>query len=849
MLKAILLLACINSIGVPGISIALCQAHEAPWPMFCHDPQHTARSRYVGPDVPSRKWMIATEGPVISSPVVSAEGTVYVGSGDGRLWAVNSDGSLRWSYMTGSSIRSSPSISVYGGTIYIGSDDDSLYAINPDGSLKWVFATEGDVVSSPTVATDGTIYVGSDDGKLYALYPDGSLKWSYPTGGQIWYSSPALGNEGTIYVGSHDHQLYAFNPDGSLKWSYATNGPVASSPTIGGDETVYVGSEDCKLYTLKPDGSLKWSFRTGNTIRSSPALDFDGTVYVGSYDGKLYAFNPDGSLRWSYRTDQVMFSSPAIGKDGTIYVGTTGRKLYAINPDGSLRWYYATDDQILSSPAIGSDGTIYIGSNDQRLYAIYSGTGGMVRRVPSEYETIQAAIDVAYDWDTVLVADGVYTGDGNRDMDFKGKTIVVMSENGPEATIIDCGGSSRDPHRGFYFHRDEDEGAVLEGFTIKNGYVTDSRGGGILCWEASPTIKNNNITGNTASESSGGGIYCLRHYGYIMDNAINANTAWKYGGGICCNNCWVFVEGNEVRGNKAEVGGGIVFLGAGGKVVKENTIIGNSAGNMGGWSGVGGGIYLGFAVGNHIEGNIICRNTATSYGGGIYCLEECSPYIKGNTFAENKAEVGGGIYCSRSCFPKILNSIFWADSASSGREIAFGETCSLEVIYCDIQGGWEGEGNIEADPLFVLSDHKDYRLLWRSPCIDSGDPDFYDPDGSRSDMGKFYFDQTDSFTVYVTPDKSVFIPGDTLEVTYTLINRWPESGSFWIRSIVHLPWGGSKVVMEPELHELDPETTDQFSVLHAVHKKAPSGWYEYRCKIGIPPHTLFDQDYFFSKIK
>jgi hypothetical protein len=60
--------------------------------------------------------------------------------------------------------------------------------------------------------------------------------------------------------------------------------------------------------------------------------------------------------------------------------------------------------------------------------------------VPADYERMQAAIYSAEDGDTVLVADGTYTGNGNRDIDFLGRSIVVMSENGPDATVIDCRG-------------------------------------------------------------------------------------------------------------------------------------------------------------------------------------------------------------------------------------------------------------------------------------------------------------------------------------------------------------------------------------------------------------------------
>jgi outer membrane protein assembly factor BamB len=315
-------------IALMPANTAQAQPADSAWPMFGQNLQRTGRSPYSGPEVPKLKWGFTTGYDVYSSPAIGTDGTIYVGSEDGRL-----------------------------------------YAINPNGSQKWSFTTGDRVYSSPAIGANGTIYVGSTNGKLYAINPDGSQNWSFTTGGAV-LSSPAIGANGTIYVGSTSGKLYAMNPDGSHSWNFTIGARIFSSPAIGADGTIYVGADDWKLYAIKPDGSQKWSFTTGSWVESSPAIGADGTIYVGSYDNKLYAINPNGSQKWSFTTGDWVESSPAIGADGTIYVGSEDDKLYAINPNGSQKWRFTTGGWVYSSPAIGADGTIYVGSYDNKLYAI-----------------------------------------------------------------------------------------------------------------------------------------------------------------------------------------------------------------------------------------------------------------------------------------------------------------------------------------------------------------------------------------------------------------------------------------------------------------------------------------------
>ncbi|AKB37164.1 cell surface protein [Methanosarcina siciliae C2J] len=342
---------------------------DTAWPKFGRDLNNTGQSPYAGPETNKTVWTYKTgSGIRYCGPSIGSEGTIYVGSNDNKIYALNPDGTLKWNYTTGDYVYGSPAIAS-DGTIYVGSKDYNLYALNPDGTLKWNYTTGSYVYGSPTIGSDGTIYCGSSDKKVYALNPDGTLKWNYTTGGNIYYSTPAIGSDGTIYIGSNDKKLYALNPDGTLKWSYTAGYFIRSSAAIGSDGTIYFGSDDNKVYALNPDGTLKWSYTTGNRARGSPSIATDGTIYIGSCDNKLYALNPDGTLKWNYTTGFSIYGAPAIDANGNIYFGSLDNNVYALNPDGTLKWKCTTGGQIYGSSAIGSDGSLYIGSYNGNLYA------------------------------------------------------------------------------------------------------------------------------------------------------------------------------------------------------------------------------------------------------------------------------------------------------------------------------------------------------------------------------------------------------------------------------------------------------------------------------------------------
>jgi len=333
------------------------------------------------------------------------------------------------------------------------------------------------------------------------------------------------------------------------------------------------------------------------------------------------------------------------------------------------------------------------------------------------------------------VLDGLYTGDGNHDIDFRGKAITVRSMNGPRDCIIDCGGHPGMDPRGFYFHSYEKRDSLVSGFTIINAY-TNGTGGAILCFYSSPTISGCWLTKNTAL--FGAGIGCTHADPLIQQNRIFDNVGIMAGGGIYCELSSPDIALNWITDNNSGGSGGGIGCDHSAPVITHNWITGNEA-------RYGGGIHCWNVSLAKITNNLIASNTA-AFGGGVGSFQS-SPTFRSNTLADNTANQGGGLLCAGQSTTTMTNCLLWGDQATQGPEIAVVSSMYASSVwgvdYCDIAGGqaaahieprctltW-GTGNIDQDPMFVAAG--DYHLLPGSPCIDAGDPS-YVPGADEKDL-------------------------------------------------------------------------------------------------------------------
>lgn len=259
--------------------------------------------------------------------------------------------------------------------------------------------------------------------------------------------------------------------------------------------------------------------------------------------------------------------------------------------------------------------------------------------------------------------------------------------------------------------------ARLTNNTISDNSAHDQGGGLCLFRASSSTLSNNTITRNSAKQ--GGGLHLYESSPWLINNTITANSGYD-GGGLYLRLSNSTLTNNIIENNLANRYGGGAHLVGSSATLTNNTITGNSA-------DYGGGLHLAGSSAT-LTNNNVTGNSAGQQGGGLYLSRPSNPTLTNNTIASNS---GGGLYndYSSPALLLITNCILWANTG-------FGYDLSgARATYSDIgTGNIDGEGNINADPMFVDSGAGDYHLQDGSPCIDAGSNSAADlPDTDKDD--------------------------------------------------------------------------------------------------------------------
>jgi outer membrane protein assembly factor BamB/tRNA A-37 threonylcarbamoyl transferase component Bud32 len=277
------------------------------------------------------------------------------------------DRRVAWTVTTGDEIRSSASVA--GGSVYVGSYDGHLYAIDEsDGAVRWKFRTQRGIVSRPAPYSEMVVF-GGEDKTVYAVTRQhGRLMWTLKTNAPV--RSSAAVDERSCFIGSDDGFMYRVDRQrGHVVWRFNTLEPIRSTALLLQDAIIF-GSDNGYLYNVqKESGSLTWRHHIGAPVMSSP-IAHNGIVTVGANDGTIRGFRvADGKLIWTVQTDKMVLASPAI-VDESVYVGSADGHMVALALDsGAINWKVKVCKQITSTAAVDGE-LLYVGGNDSVFYCL-----------------------------------------------------------------------------------------------------------------------------------------------------------------------------------------------------------------------------------------------------------------------------------------------------------------------------------------------------------------------------------------------------------------------------------------------------------------------------------------------
>lgn len=348
------------------------------WPALLHGPSHYGASSAVGPNTAHVRWRRALRAPLVPGPVITSDGTAYVGADDGVLHAVTvATGKDRWHFNGGASFGSdlstAPLVLADGEVIWPG-PDHRLFALGRDGMLRWTIAGHADLLTPVLDPRTGLMVVADQAGHIsgYRLRPGRRAPqrvWTR-TLASTSYGNPAVAADGTIYETAGD-RLVALSPTGRIRWTVTTPEQIEVSPAVAVNGIVVFGSNDRYEYGVNPDGRLRWREKIGNFTYSSPLTLAGRRVLYGNHNGQMTILDSDtGKVIRRDQGEGQLWTAAAVDHHGDVYFASRTGHVYAFDSSGRKLFDLNTAGQFDSYPALAPDGTLLVGAVDGTLLAL-----------------------------------------------------------------------------------------------------------------------------------------------------------------------------------------------------------------------------------------------------------------------------------------------------------------------------------------------------------------------------------------------------------------------------------------------------------------------------------------------
>ena len=316
-------------------------------------------------------------GPYYTAPQVTNSGIIYLAGEGKRVYAVNPDGSIRWTFQdAGEKFKGGVLISPNETMVYITDEKRKVYALNADSGKKlWqlkIDQVDGDIKTTPAIADNGTLFVVTEKGYLTAVDPSGNVLWRYrANGGGAYIIPPLVDTMGRVFITGEDKVVTAINTNnGSLLFKFTANSKILAQPDVSADGTLFVAAEDRTLYAINTDGSVRFTFRpTAGKFKKSPALTPDGaTVIVAVEENVVYAVDTQtGILQWQYAFLGKILHAPVIDDHGNVIIGSEGGELKFLTNGGRPIYQTAVSGPVQQSPVLDHSGNVIVQAGDTQV--------------------------------------------------------------------------------------------------------------------------------------------------------------------------------------------------------------------------------------------------------------------------------------------------------------------------------------------------------------------------------------------------------------------------------------------------------------------------------------------------